>query len=160
MNEINNQGVPTPDAAPQQPAYAVPQQPSYAEPQQPQYTAPQQPVYAEPQQPQQPQYAPPYDPYAQQQNYNQQAYQPYGEPVNDKTTLIFGIIALAAAVMFYTAPAGIVFGILAKNKASSFISQNPNVGGTVKTGKILGTIGFILGIVMSAILSIVILAAL
>ena len=154
--------------APQEPAYAqpvqpqAPQEPVYAQPIQPQ--APQEPVYAQPVQPQQPVYnnPPAYDPYAG-QNYNQQAYQSYGAPAqapNDTTTLVFGIVALVAALTFYFSPAGIVFGILAKKKAEGFMSLNGEVGGTIKTGKILGTVGFIVGIVMSAILSIVIFAAL
>ena len=148
--------------APQQPAYQVPQEPAYAQPVQPQ--VPQEPVYAQPVQPQQPVYnnPPAYNPYAG-QNYNQQAYQSYGAPAqapNDTTTLVFGIVALVAALTFYFSPAGIVFGILAKKKAEGFMSLNGEVGGAIKTGKILGTVGFIVGIVMSAILSSVIFAAL
>lgn len=55
---------------------------------------------------------------------------------------------------------GIVFGAIAKNKANHFIENNSQVGGTVKTGKILGTIGFILGIVFTAILALFLLVGL
>ena len=158
MNEINNNqvnGAYDPYETAQQPAYQQPQQPAYQQPQQPAYQQPQQPAYQQPQQPayQQPQ-QPVYDPYAQQPVYGQI------EPVNDSATLIFGIIAIVCACTFYLSVGGIIFGAIAKHKAKYLIENNGQVGGTVKTGKILGTIGFILGIVFTSILAIVILASL
>ena len=127
-------------------------------------------------QPAEPQYAQPADPYAQQpqqyqpQQYNQ--YQPqqynqpqYGAAVEDpaerslsKSILIFGILALAFCCTFYLAFLGIVFGAIAMSKAKKYAAAYP-LTGRAKTGKILGTVGLILGIVLTVILLLIIIVA-
>ena len=45
-----------------------------------------------------------------------------GQP-NATNVLVCGILALAFACSFYLSPAGIIFGIITKSKAKSFLAQ-------------------------------------
>lgn len=139
----------------QPPVYNQPQQPQYQSPvynqpqyQPPIYNQPQQPEYQPPvyNQPQQPQYQPPV--YAQPQ-------QPVGNPVLDSGPLLtFGILSVAFACSFYIAFLGIIFGFIQKNKLEAYLTAGGVYTGKAKVGGILAKIGRIVGIVMTAILSV------
>lgn len=66
-------------------------------------------------------------------------------PVSPTQVLVFGIVSLATSS---TVIVGIIFGILAMNKAKAYFAAGGEASGKVKTGKILGTVGLILSIVM------------
>ena len=132
-------GAPVVDAAAEEPVqYAQPVQ----QPEQIPYAQPAAPVY------EQPAYAPVAQPAAPADN-------PYYTP-----TLIFGIIAIATAVSFYLSFLGIIFGAIAKNKANAAIAANNGapLSGKAKVGSILGKVGLILGIVLTAIFVIYLIA--
>ena len=63
--------------------------------------------------------------------------------------LTFGILALAFAQTFFFSLLGIIFGAIAKAKASRYADDFGEVTGKALVGKILGTIGLILGIVLT-----------
>ena len=65
-----------------------------------------------------------------------------------KSCLIFGILAIAFGSSFYLSFLGIVFGAIARSKAKTYMMSYPLLG-RAKVGSILGTIGFILGIVLT-----------
>ena len=146
-------------AQPAQPVYAQPDQPQYAQPAQPQYTQPQyaQPVQQQYAQPEQPQY------YAQQPQYGQTPYAPQyntgavvedpNERAQSKSCLIFGILAIAFGSSFYLSFLGIIFGAIARSKAKTYMMSYPLVG-RAKVGRILGTVGFVLGIVLTVFFTI------
>lgn len=74
------------------------------------------------------------------------------ESPSGTSVMIKGIIALACAVSFYLSIAGIIFGCLAKSGAKQFMNANGGqLFGKAKVGRILGKIGFIVGIVMSVL---------
>ncbi|MBO6010371.1 MAG: zinc ribbon domain-containing protein [Oscillospiraceae bacterium] len=134
--------------APQAPAYEQPQAaPVYAAaaPQQPQY---QQPQYAQPQY-QQPQYAP------QQPTYYAQPQPAAG--VSGKSALTFGILGIVFACTFYLSFLGIIFSAIGLGKAKAFRAAAGQLYGPAKVGKILATIGLIVGIIMTVICLIVVI---
>lgn len=63
------------------------------------------------------------------------------------SALRFGILSLALGWIF-----GIIFGIMAKNRANDYLYYEGNLSGKARTGHILGTVGFIVGIVQSVLL--------
>ncbi len=136
-----------PAPQPEQPVYEAPQQPAYEAPQQ-------QPVYAAPQQPQyqQPQY--------QQPQYQQPTYyaQPAPNPgVSGKPALTFGILGIIFACTFYLSFLGIIFSAIGLGKAKAFRAAAGQLYGPAKVGKILATIGLIVGIIMTVICLIVVI---
>lgn len=85
-------------------------------------------------------------------------------PYNTTPILVFGILAIAFACTFYLSFLGIVFGAMTKGKVNAYLAQGYALSGKAKVGSILGKVGLIVGIVMTAIfaiwlLVIVILAA-
>ena len=78
-------------------------------------------------------------------------YVPAAPALSSTPILVFGILALSFACSFYFAFLGIIFGAIAKSKLSAFVAQGGEVAGKAKVGKILGKIGLIVGIVMTAI---------
>ena len=152
---------PAPQA--EQPVYEAPQQPAYEAPQQPAYEAPQQPVYAAaaPQQPQyqQPQYAP-QQPQYQQPQYQQPTYYAQPQPaagVSGKPALTFGILGIIFACTFYFSFLGIIFSAIGLGKAKAFRAAAGQLYGPAKVGKILSTIGLIVGIILTVICLIVVI---
>lgn len=146
------------EPAPQveQPVYEAPQQPAYEQP--PVYAAapaaPQQPQY------QQPQYAPPQPQYQQPQYQQQPTY--YAQPapaanVSGKPALTFGILGLVFACTFYFSFLGIIFSAIGLGKAKAFRAAAGQLYGPAKVGKILATIGLIVGIIMTVICLIVVI---
>ena len=75
------------------------------------------------------------------------------------SVLTWGIMALAFACSFYISFLGIVFGIKAKNTAADALAANNGqpLSGKAKVGAILGKVGLIVGIVMTAILALYLL---
>ena len=75
------------------------------------------------------------------------------------SVLKWGIMALAFACSFYISFLGIVFGIKAKNTAADALAANNGqpLSGKAKVGAILGKVGLIVGIVMTAILALYLL---
>ncbi len=71
---------------------------------------------------------------------------PSGTPI-----LVFGILSLAFAQTFYLAFLGIIFGAVSKSKLRSYLASGGSLTGTAKVGRILGKIGFILGIVLTCL---------
>ncbi len=105
------------------------QPPQYAQPQQPQ------PVYAQPM-------------------------APVGDPQERelaKSNLVFGILAIAFACTYYLSFMGIIFGAISGSKAKLYAASYP-LTGKAKTGSILGKVGLILGIVLTALSLITIIA--
>ena len=159
--DVTVNGQPVEDTVPMnaQPVYAQPDQAQYAQPAQPQYTQPQyaQPVQQQYAQPEQPQY------YAQQPQYGQPPYAPQyntgavvedpNERAQSKSCLIFGILAIAFGSSFYLSFLGIIFGAIARSKAKTYMMSYPLVG-RAKVGRILGTVGFVLGIVLTVFFTI------
>ena len=154
-------------------AYGMPaEQPVYAQPADNQYAQPADNQYAQPAYGQ-PQYAQPAEPQYNQPQYGQQYGQPqYGQPAYSapaaedpterslaKSTLIFGILGIAFPCTFYLAFLGIIFGIVAMSKAKKYVASGYVLTGKAKVGKILGTVGMILGIVLTVILVFIIIAA-
>lgn len=116
-------------------------------PEAPVYQAPpvQEPVYQAPAQP----------------AYQQPVYQaaPAAAPAEaSKSILVFGILAIAFACSFYLAFLGIVFGAITKSKVNAYLAQGYPLAGKAKVGRILGKVGLILGIVLTVILIIYIIA--
>lgn len=109
---------------------ALPTQNPYGQPQQNTYAQPQQNTYAQPQ------------PYGYQQA-------PVMTSVSPTSVLVMGIIAIALAWEPFASIAGIVLGAIAMTKANRYYAEGGLQSGKVKTGKILGTIGMIAGIVMT-----------
>lgn len=156
-----NCGTPAAETAPQpeQPVYEAPQQPAYEAPQQPVYAAaPQQPQYQQPQYaPQQPQYQ---QPQYQQPQYQQPTYyaQPAPNPgVSGKPALTFGILGIIFACTFYFSFLGIIFSAIGLGKAKAFRAAAGQLYGPAKVGKILATIGLIVGIILTVICLIVVI---
>ena len=135
------------------------------QPQQPQYdqTQYQQPQYEQTQYDQTQYQQPQYD----QSQYQQPAPPMYGQPmapVGDaqerelaKQNLIFGILAIAFACSYYLSFMGIVFGAISMGKAKLYMASYP-LTGKAKVGRILGKVGFILGIVFTVLSLITIIA--
>lgn len=171
MNENNytpENGQPAPQYQP--PVYAEPvvSMPQY---QPPQYEAPQyQPPQYEAPQYEAPQYQPPqYEaPQYQQSQYQQPQYQyaqpqyqqaqPVGEAPNPVLVLVFGIVSLATAVSFWLSIVGFVFGILGKKKAEEYVRSGAAPATQVTVGGRLAKAGFIVGLIMSILFTIWLIA--
>ena len=128
-----------PQAAPVYAAAAAPQQPQY---QQPQYQQPQQ--YAQPQ----------YQQYQQPQYQQQPTYYAQPQPdagVSGKPALTFGILGIVFACTFYLSFLGIIFSAIGLGKAKAFKAAAGQLYGPAKVGKILATIGLIVGIILTVI---------
>ena len=65
--------------------------------------------------------------------------------------LTMGILAVDFCCSFYFSFLGIVFGAIGKSKAKSYLAYYGEPSGQVKAGSIMSKIGFIVGIVMTAI---------
>ena len=70
---------------------------------------------------------------------------------NTSPILVFGILALSFACTFYFSFLGIIFGAIASSKANAYLAMGGVLAGKAKTGRILGKIGLILGIVFTAL---------
>lgn len=86
-------------------------------------------------------------------------YVPAAPALSSTPILVFGILALAFACTFYFSFLGIIFGAIAGKKVSAFVAQGGELAGKAKVGKILGKIGLIIGIVMTAICVLVVFIA-
>ena len=64
--------------------------------------------------------------------------------VSSTPALVFGILALA---LCDTGILGIIFGAIARSKASQYLAAYGVYDGKAKTGRVLGTIGLVLGII-------------
>lgn len=75
------------------------------------------------------------------------------------SVMVKGIVAVACACSFWVSFVGIIFGVLASKASNQFMASNGGqLTGKAKVGSILGKVGLILGIVMTAILVIYIIA--
>lgn len=61
--------------------------------------------------------------------------------VSPSSVLVFGILSLVVPIV------GLIFAIVARKKATTFIEETGTTCGQVNTGKILATIGLILNII-------------
>ena len=146
VNKTTVNGQPIEDTQP--PQYGQPAQP-YGQPVQPQYGQPVQ-SYGQPMQPQ-------YGQSAQPQYYT--AYNPAPDPVASSyagKALGFGIASLALVCTFWLGFLSIIFGAIAKKQSTNYAQLAP-LSGRAKTGRILGTIGFVIGIIETALLFIILL---
>ena len=146
-------GTPAAAAPPvEQPVYEAPQAPAYEAPQAPVYEQPQAaPVYAAAAAPQQPQYQQYQQPqYQQQPTYYAQP-QPADAGVSGKPALTFGILGIVFACTFYLSFLGIIFSAIGIGKAKAFRAAAGQLYGPAKVGKILATIGLIVGIILTVI---------
>lgn len=71
-------------------------------------------------------------------------------PVTANSTPILVLGILAAALSEWGVP-GIVLGAIGKKKSQVFLEENGSLTGKARAGRILSQIGFIFGIVMTAI---------
>ena len=95
-------------------------------------------------------------------NYAPTNYAPNYAPVaapNNTPILVFGILALAFACTFYFSFLGIIFGAINNGKVKTYLSQGGVIAGKAKVGRILGKVGFILGIVFTVLVVIILIAA-
>lgn len=65
--------------------------------------------------------------------------------------LIFGILGIAFASSFYLSILGIIFSGIAKSKVRQFLAEGGVLSGKAKVGSILARIGMILGIVLTVL---------
>ncbi len=75
--------------------------------------------------------------------------------VTPTQVLIWGIVAVATCE---SGILGIIFGIIGKNKAKAYVAANGQTTGQVKTGSILSTVGLVIGIIMTVVWVITIIA--
>ena len=87
-------------------------------------------------------------------------YVPAAPAISSAPILVFGILGLAFACTFYFSFLGIIFGAIAGKKASTYVAQGGVLAGKAKVGKILGKIGLIISIVLTAICVLVVMIAL
>lgn len=73
----------------------------------------------------------------------------YSAQRNSSAPLVFGILAICFCWFGVTSFLGIIFGAMARSKARQ--TTYGGMSGKVRTGHILGTIGLIAGIVLTAI---------
>lgn len=66
-----------------------------------------------------------------------------------KSILVFGILALCFACSYYVSFMGIVFGAMCNSRVNQFVAMYGQVFKQAKVGRILGKVGFILGIVLT-----------
>ena len=126
---------------PAAPVYQQPEAPAYQQPEAPAY---QQPVYEQPQ-------APAYQQPVVQSN---PAADIYSTPI-----LIFGILSVSFACIPYINFLGIIFAAIAKGKVKQFLAGGGVLAGKAKVGSILATVGLILGIIFTALFTILIILA-
>lgn len=135
-----------------QPVQPQPVQPIQPAPMRPQYES-SQPVQPQAVQPVQPQYTQP------QPVQSQYAQTVYGQPIQPGVTpesealskgiLGFGIAAIICAWFPIGSILGIIFGAIAKGRAKTFDANGYPSNGRRVTGKVLGIIGMVGGIVMT-----------
>ncbi len=77
--------------------------------------------------------------------------------VPSSSVLTWGILGLAFACSFYISFLGIIFSIIAQNKAKAYQAAGGQLTGKAKVGSILAKVGLIVGIVLTAILAIYLL---
>ena len=70
---------------------------------------------------------------------------------NTSPILVFGILALSFACTFYFSFLGIVFGAIASSKVNAYLAMGGVLAGKATTGRLLGKIGLIVGIVLTAL---------
>lgn len=102
----------------------------------------------------------PAQPYAAQPTYGYQAPAAPASPeeqAQSKSILTFGILALVFACTFWLSFLGIIFGAIEGGKAKAYLANYGSLTGRAKTGSILGKIGLIVGIVLTAICILVII---
>ncbi len=128
----------TPVAAPQPACEPEPAQTVYEEPvvaAQPVCEQPQEPVYQQPAEPVQ-------QPVVQENP----AAAALSTPI-----LIFGIMGIAFACTFYLSFLGIIFSAIAKGKVKQYLAEGGVLSGKAKVGSILAKVGLILGIVLTVL---------
>ncbi len=76
------------------------------------------------------------------------------QPVPTTPILVFGILSLCFACTFFLSFLGIIFGAISQSKSKTALSSNGSLSGKARTGRILGKVGLILGIVMTAIFAV------
>jgi len=79
------------------------------------------------------------------------SYQPAGELPTTTSVLVMGIIAAVLAWFPCTSIAGIVLGAIGRNKARAYVNLGGIPSGKIKAGSITSNVGFIAGIIMTAI---------
>ena len=78
----------------------------------------------------------------------------YNQPtVSSTPALVFGILAIA---FIESGILAIIFGAIARSKSGQYLAAYGMYDGKAKTGRILGTIGLVCGIVSTVIVAIVI----
>ena len=125
---------------------SIPEAPAYEEP------AYEQPVYEEPV------YEQPAAPVYEQPVYREPVVNEEAEALSTPI-LVFGILGLAFACVPYINFLGIIFSAIAKGKVRQFLNAGGVLTGKARVGKILATVGLIVGIVFTAIFAIVIFMA-
>ena len=78
--------------------------------------------------------------------------------IKPSNVLTMGILAVAFCCTVYFSFLGIVFGAIGKSKAKAYAASCGEPSGQVKAGSIMSKIGFIVGIVVTAILVLVLIA--
>lgn len=140
-----------------EPVYQEPAAPVYQQPEAPVYRQPEAPVYQQPEAPayQQPVYEQPQAPvYQQPVVQSNPAADVYSTPI-----LIFGILSVSFACIPYINFLGIIFAAIAKGKVKQFLAEGGVLAGKAKVGNILATVGLILGIIFTALFTILIILA-
>ena len=127
-----------------EPVYQEPAAPVYQQPEAPVYQQPEAPVYRQPE-------APVYQQPVVQSN---PAADIYSTPI-----LIFGILSVSFACIPYINFLGIIFAAIAKGKVKQFLAEGGVLAGKAKVGSILATVGLILGIIFTALFTILIILA-
>ena len=74
------------------------------------------------------------------------------------SVLVFGILSVSFLCTFWLSFLSIIFGFIARGKSNAFLDAGQPVSGKVKVGRILGTVGGIVGIVFTVLAPIIIAA--
>lgn len=74
------------------------------------------------------------------------------------SVLTWGILGLAFACSFFASFLGIIFSVIGKNKANDFMAVYGTMTGKTNTGRNLAKAGLIVGIILTAIFVIYIIA--
>ncbi len=93
------------------------------------------------------------DPFAPTQNQELDCTNVPTNPPSPTNVLVFGILGLSFACSFWLSILGIIFSAIAKGKANAYATSGAAYSTQVKVGRNLAKAGFIVGIVLSAILS-------
>lgn len=72
--------------------------------------------------------------------------------------LTFGILGLAFTATFYLSLLGLIFSCVALNKAKSYINLMGDINGKAAVGRALARPGMIVGIIYTAILTLLVLS--